>query len=81
MERIGIEDARLNFADLIKKVEAGEEFILTRYGKDVAQLGIPYTDGNAKIEKFYSLLDQLKAKQKSSITNNEIKQWIEEGRA
>lgn len=38
MERIGIFDARARFSELIGRVEAGEEVVLTRHGKPVVRL-------------------------------------------
>lgn len=36
--QIAIADAKARFADLIRRVEAGEEIELTRYGRPVARL-------------------------------------------
>jgi prevent-host-death family protein len=38
MERIGIYDARAKLSELIERVEAGEEVVLTRHGEPVARL-------------------------------------------
>ena len=38
MKQVGIKQARRHFSDLIERVEAGEEFIISRQGRAVAQL-------------------------------------------
>src|SRR5262249_55730585 len=38
MERIGIYDARAKLSELIERVQAGEEVVLTRHGEPVARL-------------------------------------------
>lgn len=35
---IAIADAKARFADLVRRAEAGENIVLTRYGKPVARL-------------------------------------------
>jgi prevent-host-death family protein len=40
-EHVGISAARKRFYELIARVERGEEFVITRYGKPVAVL-VPY---------------------------------------
>ena len=36
--QIAIAEAKAHFADLIRRVEAGEDIVLTRYGRPVARL-------------------------------------------
>ena len=38
MERIGIYDARAKLSQLVERVQAGEEVMLTRHGEPVARL-------------------------------------------
>jgi prevent-host-death family protein len=38
MERIGIYDARAKLSELVERVQAGEEVVLTRHGEPVARL-------------------------------------------
>jgi prevent-host-death family protein len=38
MMRIAIAEAKANFSDLIRRVEAGEDVELTRYGRAVARI-------------------------------------------
>lgn len=81
MERIGMEDARQNLADIIKRVEAGEEIMLTRYGRDIAHITGPGIERKHKTRAFFSLLKRLKTRASLSATSEEIMQWIQEGRA
>jgi len=80
MERIGVENARHNLTNIIKRVEAGEEIILTRYGRDVAYIASPGTNDAHKRETFFALLKKLKAHSPIKATPEEIGEWIEEGR-
>lgn len=43
MTRIPINEARQNFADLVKRASEGESFTVTRYGKALAVVGPPKT--------------------------------------
>ncbi len=81
MERIGVEEARHNLTDIIKRVEAGEEIMLTRYGKDVAYIASPEMDYMSKKKKFFTKLKEIKAYSSIKATTDEIKEWVEEGRA
>ncbi|MSQ72797.1 MAG: type II toxin-antitoxin system prevent-host-death family antitoxin [Betaproteobacteria bacterium] len=48
MERIGIFDARARLSELVGRVEAGEEVVLTRRGKPVVRLVRAEQDDRAK---------------------------------
>jgi len=80
MERIGVEEARHTLANVIKRVEAGESIMLTRYGKDVAHIAPPDTDQTHKLKTFFSMLRKLKKNNSLKVDFKEIKEWIEEGR-
>lgn len=38
MEKIGIYDARARLSELVERVEAGEEVVLTRHGRPVVRM-------------------------------------------
>ncbi|PSH61164.1 type II toxin-antitoxin system prevent-host-death family antitoxin [Phyllobacterium sophorae] len=68
-------------ADLLAKVEAGEEGVISRGDKPVAKLthipGISYrSDVNAAIEAILAAQQE----QKQKTTPEEIRAWIEEAR-
>lgn len=80
MERIGIEDIRQHLSNIIKRVESGEEIMLTRNGRDVAHITKPCIYSTQRIQTFFSLLKRLKARTSIHATPDEIKQWIQDGR-
>ena len=43
MRRMSIAEAKARFADAVKKAEAGEPVIVTRYGSDVAAI-VPFSE-------------------------------------
>ncbi|TGN39679.1 type II toxin-antitoxin system prevent-host-death family antitoxin [Paracoccus liaowanqingii] len=47
--QIAIAEAKAQFAELIRRVEAGEEVELTRYGRPVARLTAAQTPGQGLI--------------------------------
>jgi len=49
-QQIGINKIKTNFSNIIKKVENGEEFIITRWGKPVAKI-IPFEQGKKMTRK------------------------------
>lgn len=55
---VGMGDARKRWAELIRAVEAGEQVILTRRGKPVAQLVAPLAQGRKVI--FGGMKDRIK---------------------
>ena len=62
MSEIGAFEAKTNLPRLLKRVQAGERFVITRYNRLVAEL-IPFrTHDTAKIR---AAIDDLKAFQKT----------------
>ena len=55
--QIAIADAKAQFAELIRRAEAGEEIEVTRYGRPVAKITAPETP--AKVPLFGALKDEL----------------------
>ena len=47
--QIAIAEAKAQFAELIRRVEAGEEIVLTRYGRPAARLLPPERTGTGLI--------------------------------
>lgn len=45
--QIAIAEAKAQFAELIRRAEAGEEVVLTRYGRPVARILAPESSGNS----------------------------------
>lgn len=47
---IPLSEAKAKFSDLIRRVEAGEEIVITRNGKPVARLSLPVDDKPSKAD-------------------------------
>ncbi|MBF0665293.1 MAG: type II toxin-antitoxin system prevent-host-death family antitoxin [Brevundimonas sp.] len=39
MTRVSVSEAKARFTELLRKVEGGEEVVVTRHGKEIAQIG------------------------------------------
>lgn len=39
MTRVSVSEAKARFTELLRKVESGEEIVVTRHGKEIAQIG------------------------------------------
>ena len=81
MERIGIYDARSRLSELVERVEAGEEVILTRRGRPVARMiraGDEKRAGAraAAVKRIRALRKRMNLK----ISRAEVRQAISEGR-
>lgn len=80
MERIGIYDARAKLSQLVERVEAGEEVILTRHGEPVARLvrekRRPEGSGAATVKRIRTLSKRLNL----TISRAEVRRAIARGR-
>ena len=78
MERIGIYDAKARLSQLIEKVEAGAEVVITKRGKPVARLvppGAPRKSSPARAaRRIRALCDRL------DIRGVDVRELIEQGR-
>ena len=78
MSEIGAFEAKTNFSNLLKRVEAGERFVITKHSRPVAEL-IPFRQRDA--EKIRAAIDSLKAFQDThSLAGLSVREMIEEGR-
>jgi prevent-host-death family protein len=76
-------DAKNRLGQMLDRVKAGEELVITRHGEPVAML-VPIAKKNgaqvaATLARFKQLRDSLKAKGVTA-TRDEIREWINEGR-
>jgi len=75
-------DAKNKLSELLDRVERGEELTITRHGQAVAKL-IPALSRQerslAALEKLRELRESLRAKG-VRVTQDEIREWINEGR-
>ena len=78
MAEIGAFEAKTHLPRLLKRVQAGERFVITRHNRPVAEL-IPFRTHDAA--KIRAAIDELKAFQKAhDLGGPSVRQMIEEGR-
>lgn len=82
MERIGIYDARSRLSELVDRVEAGEEVVLTRRGRAVVRLvrAEEETRSKARAEAVMRIR-ALRKRMNLRISRAEIRRAITKGRA
>lgn len=78
MSEIGAFEAKTNLPRLLKRVQAGERFVITRHNHPVAEL-IPFRERDSG--RVRDAIDDLKAFQKAhSLGAPSVRQMIKEGR-
>ncbi|WP_025321945.1 type II toxin-antitoxin system Phd/YefM family antitoxin [Deferrisoma camini] len=78
MPQIGAREAKTRLPQLLKRVEQGERFVITRHGRPVAEL-IPL--GEISRGRVREAIEDLKAFQKThSLQGLLVRDLIEEGR-
>ncbi len=78
MSEIGAFEAKTHLPQLLRRVEAGERFVITRHGRPLAEL-VPFRSQDSG--KVQSAIDALKEFQRThSLGGIPIRQMIEEAR-
>ena len=78
MSDIGASEAKTNLPRLLKRVQAGEHFVITKHNHPVAEL-IPFRERDSG--RVRDAIDDLKAFQKAHrLREPSVRQMIEEGR-
>ena len=78
MAEISASEAKTNLQRLLKRVQAGERFVITKHNHPVAEL-IPFKERDSG--RIRAATDDLKAFQKThSLGGISVRQMIEEGR-
>ena len=78
MPHIGASEAKTNLSSLLRRVQEGERFVITRHGHPVAEL-ISYQPDDS--EKVQAAIDHLKAFRKAHrLDGLSVREMIEEGR-
>ena len=78
MSEVGAFEAKTNLSQLLKRVEAGERFVITKHSRPVAEL-IPFRPRDA--EKIRAAIDSLKAFQEThTLAGLSVRQMIKDGR-
>jgi len=74
---VKVAQAKTHLSELLAKVEAGEEVIISRGNTPIAKLSRIRRENNVE-----ALIAEIKAQRLSrkSTTQDEIREWIEEGR-
>lgn len=82
MERIGIYDARSRLSELVERVEAGEEVILTRRGQPVVRMVRAEAEARNKTRAdAVRRIRALRKRMNLRLTQAEIRRAIVKGRA
>ena len=78
MPEIGAFEAKTRLPQLLRRVEAGERFIITRHGRPLAEL-VPFRPRDSS--KVQSAIDALKEFQRThSLGGLSVRQMVEEAR-
>ena len=78
MPEIGAFEAKTRLPQLLRRVEAGERFVITRHGRPLAEL-VPFRPRDTR--KVQSAIDALKEFQRThSLGGLSVRQMVEEAR-
>lgn len=84
MKHVGIFEAKTHLSSLLEEVEKGGEVTITRHGKPVARLVQANAElSSEEIETRRAAIRRLRANAQRiglSLSQEEIKAWIEDGR-
>jgi antitoxin (DNA-binding transcriptional repressor) of toxin-antitoxin stability system len=74
---VKVAEAKTHLSELLAKVEAGEEVIISRGNTPIAKLSRIRRENNVE-----ALIAEIKAQRltRQSTTQDEIREWIDEGR-
>ncbi len=74
---VKVAEAKTHLSELLAKVEAGEEVIISRGNTPIAKLSRIRRENNVE-----ALIAEIKAQRltRQTTTQDEIREWIEEGR-
>jgi antitoxin (DNA-binding transcriptional repressor) of toxin-antitoxin stability system len=79
-------EAKTRFGELLQRVEAGEEIVITRHDRPVARVvreGAPNLEAvKRSVEKLHQLRQDIhrRSRGKSMLSNSEVRSAIEHGR-
>ena len=76
---VGAYEAKTHLSELLEKVEAGEEIVITRHGAPIAKL-VPVRPASSRAER-QDAIDRIQALGKSlSLGSLKIKDLVQQGR-
>ena len=77
-------EAKTRFGELLNRVSAGEEVVITRHDKPVARLvpeGAPrLAEARATVDGLRELQRQIRQRSKAKLSDREVRSAIDEGR-
>lgn len=83
MRHVPIAEFKDRLSEVVAAAEAGEDIVITRHGRDVIRLVAVERDVAARrraaIEAMTTLREELRAKG-VSVTRDDVRDWIAEGR-
>lgn len=82
-KHVGLFEAKTHLSTLVDEVQGGGEVVITRHGKPVARLVAAQAGNSELIERRRKALLEIRErarKRGQSISIEEIKSWIDEGR-
>jgi prevent-host-death family protein len=85
-QTIGLFEAKTHLSELVARVEAGEQVIITRHNRPVAKLVAMDEVPPEMVQRRLAALDELQAMGRKMetrggpITREEVLQWVQEGR-
>jgi prevent-host-death family protein len=86
MESVGLFEAKTHFSELVARAEQGEEVIITRHNKPVAKI-VPITEVSPELfRQRMAAVAEAQAvgrdmqRRGGPITNEEVLEWVREGR-
>lgn len=84
MKHVGMFEAKTHLSSLVEEVERGHDIMITRHGKPVAKLVRARAELTpeqiAERKEAIKRLQKIAARVKINATQEEIKEWINEGR-
>ena len=79
MKTIALFDAKTNLSEIIRQVDKGESFTITRHGKPIAELKPISQDRSMKWQEVRSYFEEARKKVPKT-TPEEVREWINDGR-
>jgi prevent-host-death family protein len=76
---VGAYDAKTHFSELLEKVEAGEEFTITKHGTPVARL-VPVKKNHTRQERQTAIQNIVKLRENQSLGGLKVRDLMREGR-
>ncbi len=81
MAEVGLFEAKTHLSELVRQVKVGESFLITQRGEPVAELGPIRRREGHEPRNIAAAIRRIQTMQKiETVSHEEIRSWIEEGR-